>query len=260
MFHKGDCSILYIIDTSLLPCLNEIMEKNPASGFQSRIVLKHSLLLILVVIVIFGWAISPYQTFGTQIVATLFALFLTKHFFRDHLTTQRESLIDSLILTALVLVIVTATGGLSSPLFFLVYFLLFILSLLLEPTIPLILAFSLIVYFLFASPINKIAEMIPLFSFPLITPLAVYFGREHKRNIYHKHDNLHLKESIRRETEDVLFWLTTTFAREMSRIAESLEQFPYLTDAQKPYLNNIKNAVFRLKKLGERLKEAIEED
>lgn len=236
------------------------MEKNPATGYQSLIVLKHSLLLLLVVIVIFCWAISPYQTFGTQIVATLLALFLTKHFFRDHLTTQRESLIDSLILTALVLVIVTATGGLSSPLFFLVYFLLFILSLLLEPTIPLILAFSLIVYFMFASPINSPSELLPLFSFPLITPLAVYFGREHKRNIYHKHDNLHLKESIRRETEDVLFWLTTTFSREMGKISQTIDKFPNLTQTQKPYLNSIKNAVFRLKKLGERLKEAIEED
>lgn len=236
------------------------MEKNPADTYKNHNIFKHSLLLISVVIVIFLWAISPYESFATQIVATLLALFITKHIARDHLTTYRESLIDSLILTGLVLVIVTATGGLASPLFFLVYFLLFILSLLLEPTIPLVLSFSLVIYFMFANPINSPSELLPLFSFPLITPLAVYFGREHKRNIYHKHDNLHLKESIRRETEDVLFWLTTTFSREMGKISQTIDKFPNLTQTQKPYLTSIKDAVSRLGKLGERLKQAIEED
>lgn len=236
------------------------MDKDPAVPNQNQRILKHSLLLILVVVVVFFWAISTYETFATQIVATLLALFITKHIFKEHLTTHQESLIDSLILTALVLVIVTATGTLSSPLFFLVYFLLFILSLLLEPTIPLTLSFALIIYFMFASPINKISELLPLFSFPLITPLAVYFGKEHKTNLYHKHDVLHLKESVRRETEDVLFWLTTTFSREIGKISSALDKFPDLTEIQRPYFTTIKKTVLKLKKLGEKLKNAIEED
>lgn len=238
--------------------MQEVIRENQVSS--DTHIVKHSLLLLLVVCLIFLWAVSPYQSFATQIVATLLAAFITKHLFREHFTTRQESLIDSLILTALVLVIVTATGGLSSPVFFLIYFLLFVLSLLLTPTIPLILSFSLIVYFLFTSVIANIRDLLPLLSFPLITPLAVYFGREHKKEIYHKHDILHLKESIRRETTDVLLWLTTTFTREIGKISDNLDKFPEASERQKPYLNNLKQTVGKLQKLGNKLKQAIEED
>ena len=234
------------------------MEKNYQPDYQQ--ILKHSLLLLSVVGLVFLWAVSPYHSFATQIIATLLALFVTKHLFRHHLTTRQESLLDSLILTGLILVIVSATGGLASPVFFLIYFLLFALSLLLEPTIPLILSFSLIIFFLFTTAVSKTSELLPLFSFPLITPLAVYFGRQHKAGVYQKHDILHLKESVRRETEDVLFWLTTTFSREMGKISETLEKFPNISNLQKPYLETIQKELARLKKLGEKLKQAIEED
>lgn len=222
--------------------------------------MKHSLLLLSVVGLIFIWAVSPYQSFATQIITTLLALFITKHILREHLTTQKESLIDSLILTALVLTIVTSTGGLASPLFFLVYFLLFTLSLLLAPVIPLVLSFALIVYFLFTSSVTSFSQLLPLFSFPLITPLAVYFGREHKKKLYYKQDCLHLSETIRRETTDVFLWLTTTFSSKLKEISETLEKLPNVTEEQKPTLFKMKKSVSRLKKLGERLKEAIEED
>lgn len=223
-------------------------------------VVKHSLILITTTGVIFLWAISPYESFATQIAASLLALFITKHIFREHLNRYQESLIDSVVLTALVLVIVTATGSLASPLFFLIYFLLFILSLLLEPTIPLTLSFALIVYFLFASPINKTADLLSLFSFPLITPLSVYFGKEHKRKIYYQHNTLHLKETIRRETEDVFFWLTTTFSRYLEQVFANLENLPRVSEEQKPYLKKIKDSLLRLKKMADKLKKAIEED
>lgn len=223
-------------------------------------VVKHSLSLLFTVALIFVWAVSPFENFSTQIVALLLALFVTKHIFREHLNSHQESLFDSLLLTALVLVVVSATGGLTSPVFFLVYFLLFVLSLLLTPTIPLVLSFSLIVYFLFTTIILKPSELLGLFAFPLITPLAVYFGKEHQKKIYHKHDVYHLRETIRRETEDVLFWLTTTFSKEMNLITEAIEKIPDLTDVQKTYLEGVQKSILKLKKLGDKLKQAIEED
>lgn len=223
-------------------------------------ILKHSLYLLGTVSLIFLWAVSPYHSFATQIIATLLALYVTKHLLRNHISVQTESLLDSLILTALILVIVTATGGLTSPLFFLIYFLLFALSLLLAPAIPLILSFSLIIFFLFTSSVAKTNELLPLFSFPLITPLAVYFGRQHKQNLFQKQNILHLNESVRRETEDVLLWLTTTFSRETEKILDLLNKLPNISDLQKPTVDLISREIAKLKHLGERLKQAIEED
>ncbi len=113
---------------------------------------------------------------------------------------------------------------------------------------------------MFAQPVGKINELLPLFSFPLITPLAVYFGKEHRKKLYHQHDALHLKESLRRETEDVLFWLTTTFSNSLKRIADNLNKLPNPTKEQTIYLNKIDQEIRNLKKLGEKLKQAIEED
>lgn len=223
-------------------------------------VVKHSLILIVTIGLIFIWAISPYQTFAVQIGASLLALFVVKFAFREHITPHTDSLFDSVILTALVLTIVSASGGLSSPVFFLIYFLLFILSLLLTPTIPLVISFVLILYFLFSSPISLQSDLLPLLSFPLITPLAVYFGRQHKGKLYSDHTAMHLQESLRRETRDVLMWLSTTFSQNMEDLHSELDKIPNITDLQKPSIKAMQQTLIRLSKMGKRLQEAVEED
>ncbi len=222
--------------------------------------LKHSVLLLSATFIAFIWSASFLSEYATQAIALLFTIFLIKQMVEKRLSTRQESVIDSVVLTLLTLVAISSTGGLSSPLFFLVYFLLFVLSLLLTPTIPLILSFALIVYFLFSSEINQTSQLIPLFSFPLITPLAVYFGKEHKKTIYQKHDILHLKESIRRETEDIFLWLTTVFAKEMRQLHEIINKFPQVSNEQRPHFSALQKSIDRLKNLGDKLKKAIEED
>ena len=223
-------------------------------------VVKHSIFLIITIALVFLWAISPYETFSVQIAASLFSLFIVKFAFREHISPHTDSLLDSAILTALVLTIVSATGGLISPVFFLVYFLLFILSLLMTPTIPLIISFVLIVYFLFTSPVTSQTDLLPLLSFPLITPLAVYFGRQHSGRIHAQHNVMHLQESLRRETRDVLMWLSTTFSKNMEELHTELDKIPNVTDLQKPSIKVMQQTLIRLSKMGKRLQDAIEED
>lgn len=222
--------------------------------------LSHSMYLLATVLLCLFWAISPYKMFATQIGATLLSLYIIKHMFREHINLKLEIIIDSVVLCGLTLVIVTSTGGLNSPVFFLIYFLLFALSLMTTPTIPLILAFALIIYFLFTSLITSFKELLPLASFPLITPLAVYFGKEHKKNLYQKQDVLNLKETIRRETEDVMLWLTTVFTREVDYIKEKIDEFPGITDSQRPTIKSLSDSTDKLKRIGDKLKQAIEED
>ncbi|MBI2029966.1 hypothetical protein HYT02_06110 [Candidatus Gottesmanbacteria bacterium] len=221
---------------------------------------KYAIVLRCTVCLIFIWAISPYQSFGVQIAASLLAIYVTKFAFRHHLSITTETLIDSTILTALTLTIVSSSGGLTSPVFFLVYFLLFILSLLLTPTIPLIISFALILYFLFSSSISTQSELIPLLSFPLITPLAVYFGRQHKGRLHAQHDAMHLTETVRRETQDVLLWISTTFTRNLEELHTEIEKIPNLTDLQWPHIKKLQQTIIRLSKMGRKLQDAIEED
>lgn len=222
--------------------------------------LRHSIYLLATVLLCLIWAISPYKMFATQIGATLLSLYIIKHMFKEHINGKTETMIDSIVLCGLTLVIVTSTGGLNSPVFFLVYFLLFALSLMTTPTTPLVLSFALIIYFLFSTSITSFTQLLPLASFPLITPLAVYFGKEHKRNLYQKHDVLSLKETVRRETEDVMLWLTTVFTKELKYIKEKIDEFPNLSDRQKPYIKSLSDSTDKLKRIGDKLKQSIEED
>lgn len=98
---------------------------------------------------------------------------------------QTFRLVESIISTMAVLLVINDTGGLSSPFFFLNFFLLFELSLLLEPIIPLILSAALILFYIFIhTPTGDITPFSILLAFPFMTPLAVFLGK-----IYGKEEN-----------------------------------------------------------------------
>jgi len=229
-------------------------------SYTNHYTLKHSLYLLTTVMFLFIWAISPYRMFATQIASSLLAVYLIKHMLKEHISIRTEVIIDSIVLTGIILVIVSSTGSLSSPVFFLIYFLLFALSLMTTPSVPLVLSFSLIIYFIFSDPIVSLSQLLPLASFPLITPLSVYFGRQHNKNLYQRQDIYHLKETVRRETEDVLLWLTTLYSEELAAMKNKIDRFPSQDDKQRYHLRELTDSVEKLKKIGEKLKAAIEED
>ncbi len=71
---------------------------------------------------------------------------------------------------------------------------------------------------------------------------------------------MHLSESAKRETTDVLLWLSTTYERELSNIKSLLDKLPNVTQVQKPIIDKLREETARLKSLGGRLKQAIEEN
>lgn len=214
--------------------------------------IKDSFLIIIACFFAFLWAKSPLASFSLQLSALLFLFFLaSKHF------SKRTSLFvpsEALFFTILILLLIFDTGGLSSPLFFLLYFLLFALSLLLTPQTAFILSLTLIILFLFnLEEIKNFGTLIPLFSLPFITPLAVFFGRQHQK----------LKQTekeLAHDEKQTLLWLTTTFSEHLHKISDTLQNIKKdnLIDQQKENLKAIGHNVKRLKKLGDKLKETVE--
>jgi len=104
-----------------------------------------------------------------------------------------------------VLLIVFATGGITSPLFFLNYFLLFELSLLLEPVIPLILSISLIGFYFFTDGVGgSPLRLLELVSFPFMTPLAFLFGKIYQKEENQKKEIKNLSKKIERLEEELV--------------------------------------------------------
>lgn len=214
--------------------------------------IKDSLLIITISFFAFLWSKSPLADFSLQLSAFLFLVFLiSKRFFKK---TSFFSTSQALFFTLLVLILVFDTGGLSSPIFFLVYFLLFCLSLLSEPQTAFILSLTLIILFLFSlKEIRDFTHLIPLFSLPFITPLAIFFGREHQRLKATEKELAH-------DEKQTLLWLTTTFKEHLSNISEYLQNISTenLDEKQKQTLKEIEHNAKRLKSLGEKLKSAVE--
>lgn len=213
---------------------------------------KDSALIIIVCFFAFLWSKTPLADYSLQLSAFLFLLFLlVKRFFKK---TSFLLPLEAIFFTLLILVLVFDTGALTSPLFFLVYFLLFSLSLLLEPQTAFILSLTLIILFLFTlEEIKSFTYLIPLFSLPFITPLAVFFGREHQ-------ELKQAEKEIAHDEGQTLLWLTTVFSQHLHKTSEHLQNIKKdnLTDQQKKELGAMDHQLKRLETLGEKLKNTVE--
>lgn len=135
----------------------------------------HSILLVLATLVTFFWVSDPtLSPFALQVSALLLLTLLIS---RRLLNPPSFKLAESTIATITILLIVGTTGGLASPLFFLNYLLLFSLSLLLEPVLPLILGAALVTFYLLGTITTESGwRAVELLAFPFMTPLAYLLG------------------------------------------------------------------------------------
>lgn len=139
----------------------------------------HTILLAFAILSIFLWVSDPIlPRFNLQLTALLMLiLILTRYLIKP----DSFKLVESIISTQAVLLIIYDTGNLTSPLFFLNFFLLFELSLLLEPSIPLVLSIFLGIYYYLLSPYLNISNYTILLAFPFITPMAIFLGKIYRR-------------------------------------------------------------------------------
>lgn len=143
---------------------------------------QHSLILFLAIVVIFLWQENAdLNYYSLQLSALLLiTLIITHHVLKP----KSFKLVESTVSTMAVLLIISSTGGLNSPLFFLNFLLLFELSLLLEPLIPLFLSGILLVFYLMLAPFppNYLAWL-GLLAFPLMTPLSIFTGQIYQNQV-----------------------------------------------------------------------------
>ena len=222
-------------------------------------VFAHSLILFFSVLMTFLWVTTPsLSQYDLQASAVLFLVFMGM---RNLGGQEFFKLIESIVSTIIILLIVSSTGGVLSPLFFLVYFLLFSVSIVLEPPIPFILSLILIPFFILTSKWDgNWLTLTELSSLPFITPFAILLGREYlkvqedKRTITRLNfDNQKLNREKTQEEKNVMLWLTTILHNHVRTIVETAENYKGDHD-----LETIKKAARRLETLGGKLKEEME--
>ncbi len=175
----------------------------------------HSLFLVFSAFLTFLWPKTSLINYDIEIGALLFLiLYLAKKFI-----PQKTNFLESIIFTLIVLIVINSTGGINSPFFFLIYFLLFSLSLLLEPITPLTLSLSLIIFFLiFSSPTEDFKHLLPIFSLAFLTPFALYLGKEYL--LVQK-----TKKILVQNKEDTFLFLSLIIKNHLKNIKNAIENF-----------------------------------
>ena len=204
----------------------------------------HSLILIFAIVLTFIFPKTNLANYDLQITAILFiVLYSVKRFIVTKDIYSR--LIESVVFTLIIMGIVNSTGGLASPFFFLIYFLLFSLALILEPIISITTTVTLIIFFLLNLPANQdFRTLLPIISLSFITPFAMFMGSE-------KIKIRQLADKSQKLQEETFLFLSLLIKNHLKNIKEALENF--VGDHQ---LEIIKKSVNRMEKLIEKFEES----
>lgn len=197
----------------------------------------HSFLLIFSAFLTFLWPKTSFVNYDIEIGALLFLVL----YFGKKIIPQKTNLLESIIFTLIVLIVINSTGGVNSPFFFLIYFILFSLSLLLEPTVSLTLSLSLIIFFLlFSPPTEDFKHLLPIFSLAFLTPFALYLGKEYL--LVQK-----TKKKLIQNQEETFLFLSLIIKNHLKNIKNAIENF-----AGDHQLEKIKKHTLQMEKLIEK--------
>lgn len=163
----------------------------------------HVLILFTATFLAFFWVtdenLSYYSLQLTGIL--LLTLIITHHVLKP----ASFKLVESTVSTLAVLLVTEATGGITSPLFFLAFFLLFELSLLLEPIIPLFLSAAFVLFYFFTAQATHTGlNWLALFAFPTMTPLAIWFGNMYQKSQNQRREIRGLEDKVEKLTEELV--------------------------------------------------------
>lgn len=225
-------------------------------------------LFLIFSILAFFWHNQPLlSAYSLQLIAGLFLLFVIL----NKLVKKYRNIINSIIITLIVLIIILETGGLTSPLFFILDFLLFALSLLIFPSLSFILALALIILFLLNSPTIDSQTLANLISLLLMAPVSRLIGTQYSRLIIAQnqvkaleYQSNRLKQELSEKDETTLLWISLNFHNKIgqaldliSQIRSNVSHIPY---HQKDKLNQLYQDLKELFKSGQQLKDKIDEN
>lgn len=166
-----------------------------------------ALVLILSFVIVFIWGQTPLSDYTVQILAFLVVLYLivsARKKGKGFLTMGGEGPWGIFILNTIILLLIFATGSISSSLFFLLYFLGFGIAFVFEP--PAIFVFivgAVLVFLPDALKGDTFGNFIKVGSLLLISPLAYFFGREYRKSDKQEDDIQALDERTKEAADTI---------------------------------------------------------
>lgn len=228
--------------------------------------------LCLTILFIWFWTNnSVLMAYSLQLTAFLIIFYFIVRIFlaKKNNFVYNNLFLDTIIFTAILLLVLSVTNGLTSPLFFVIYFYLFAFALLFEPSATIVITLAISLFFL--NQLNSINNILQLFSLLLFSPLAIYFGKQYLKLLASLEKIKILTKKSRQQSADItseetnsLLWLSLDFKDSLIEIihhtAELLSDIGHLTLSQKEHLNEIRQTATNIIKSGEKLQKHIDQE
>lgn len=228
-----------------------------------------ALTLITSILAVSVWTSTPALiAYNLQLTGALILVYFGSGFiFRG---TKRSPFLATVLLVSIVLLLVFSTGGLSSPIFFVLDFLLFAIALLIAPYQAITTSILLIAIFLCQNYQNLSSQaIINIISLALMTPLANVFGKNYLRFLESEGKITVLCEAIKDEQNESLLWIATTAKPSLASVVNAISdiviylnsqnQFTKVPKALTEKLKTIQRDLISLYASTNTLKESIEE-
>ena len=236
-----------------------------------RYSLRCGLYLSLTVFFIWFWVNNPVLIrYNLQLTGIIVVVYFIGRLFskvKKSAIHPTQLALDANVITSVLLLIVASTGGLNSPLFFLIYLLLFATALLFDTLTTLILTLAVTLFF--ANSLTSSHAALQLFSLLLISPVAIIFGRQYASLLFAKQK---IKEILQEErklegilTEEetlILPWLSINFKNSLIKIvhltSELLSDIGHLNQNQKEKVQSVHETAKGVLTEGEKLVKDID--
>jgi hypothetical protein len=185
-------------------------------------------ILVLSFLSVFFWQKSDLAVYSVPLLGILTSLYLILNFKNRYRSKNQNSaptytgqILTVFLLNTSTLLLIQATGGINSFLFFLLYFLCFYIAFTFIPET--IILFSAAIFFFFlpeASIGNSFLNLTKLISFLLLCPLAYFFGKEILSREKKEQAIQELKLDTRQKAENIVKDVEEIVKNEGTRLKE----------------------------------------
>jgi hypothetical protein len=173
--------------------------------------------------VLFIWKETSLSEFTTPLIGLLVASYLIvsiRNKGRGFLTMGGDGPYGIFIINTLVFLILFQTGSLSSPLFFLLYFLGFGVAFVFEPSAAFIVALGAIIIFFPEVNTNLIDNSVKLLSLLFLSPLAFFFGKQYRKTDTQEEQITGIKERTNEAANTISEDIEEVIKREKENLKE----------------------------------------
>lgn len=139
--------------------------------------------LFIILLLSFVWTQTDLKDFTPHLVVLLIIFYLATHFKLAGKLKTHSLHSDMYLATAVVALLVFSTGSLSSPVFFLFYFLLFGASLLISTASSYVITLVASVLLATSLQVDIVSELFQIVSLFLIAPIAALFGKQYVKGL-----------------------------------------------------------------------------